>query len=1094
MNVNNSSRMSFRELFSLSFIFVLMIAITGMNLVFSNTFGETCGFLHPYIFEAQVSMIDPGGGLNWNSDLTNIPSNESDVRVLDTYLRVYGEDGQLLTQDDDAIDGDRSSGSKIENFGLVQSGTIIVEMSSYGDTGSGRYEIVVSESQVAENEILRLGSSTSGNIYAGEANRLSFPIEVEAAQSVFVQVSGFGEDQLELDTYLRLYDQDKNLVNENDDFAGLGSGLVISNTGDTMASYSLELATYNDASSGHYELSVQEYALTVSEGEEISLDETVSSNIAQFQRIRHRLSLDTVLNPLISFFGQNEFGYELDAILRVYDENDELLQTYDVYGSYAISDFVLEEAGVVYLEIATRQDSGIGSYELTVSSENEAGGGLANRDAEAVTLDSQTTGTIVAGERVFHSFSVSADQPFSIFLTGTDADGATLDTILYVYDENGETLDANDDYLASGSGSGLINLSIDHDSTLSIEVSTYGDALNGSYILDVQSFQLDLVNNEPVSIGDTPEGSITVGQRLRYPIRLEAGQPLSLFLQGINADGLQLDTYLRLYDANENLLDENDDLVTALFDAGLSSGLENFTVDEATDLIIEVGAYADKGIGDFTLYLVDSLESLPQGINEIYGPDIETVVNTSLPVGRGIAGQIELNQRQQYPVSVDPNQSVILRLAGETVFDGQSFPLYSRLTIYDGDGMIADEAYSYDGSDLILVYNNTKDSPSFITVEVGTIEDYYSGAYELQILENTEANFEQIFRVQLVEGGNILLEDSPYLKGEILTGTRVRHEMELQAEQIIAVNFGGLSRLDTIARIYNENNAQLAEASSSGRTQGTLRFSAPSEGKYYIEIGTPLDGEEGEYELLVLPVLQSGNLELGANPLNGDIKPNQRNQYTLHLEAGQTVDISVRQLVPEAAGLSLFSWSGYALSSDTNAAQQWVSCLEYYGYVVDSAFRVNEYGISRFVLGTKIDDLCNPLREACQLESTVKLTELGQILLYVILPGLAIILPVITVLILQNDRIWYWVVGLIVVASFVLTSSLLYVHLGTVSGISALQDFGSGIFGGTATGAAIAFMTKVLENFSERKARQQEEAQEAIRRTMEAPVPPEIKE
>src|SRR5690349_6766229 len=116
LNTNPNSRMSFREIFSLSVIFIIMIAITSMNLIFSNTFGETCGFLHPYIFEAQVSMIDPGGGLNWNSDLTTLPHDESDVRLLDTYLRVYDEEGKLLSADDDRIDGDRSSGSEIEHF------------------------------------------------------------------------------------------------------------------------------------------------------------------------------------------------------------------------------------------------------------------------------------------------------------------------------------------------------------------------------------------------------------------------------------------------------------------------------------------------------------------------------------------------------------------------------------------------------------------------------------------------------------------------------------------------------------------------------------------------------------------------------------------------------------------------------------------------------------------------------------------------------------------------------------------------------------------------------------------------------------------
>ena len=55
---------------------------------------------------------------------------------------------------------------------------------------------------------------------------------------------------------------------------------------------------------------------------------------------------------------------------------------------------------------------------------------------------------------------------------------------------------------------------------------------------------------------------------------------------------------------------------------------------------------------------------------------------------------------------------------------------------------------------------------------------------------------------------------------------------------------------------------------------------------------------------------------------------------------------------------------------------------------------------------------------------------------------------------------------LIFVAAHVLTSSLVYVHLATVSGIEALANFAYGILTGAATGSAIAFMGKVLENFN----------------------------
>jgi hypothetical protein len=113
------------------------------------------------------------------------------------------------------------------------------------------------------------------------------------------------------------------------------------------------------------------------------------------------------------------------------------------------------------------------------------------------------------------------------------------------------------------------------------------------------------------------------------------------------------------------------------------------------------------------------------------------------------------------------------------------------------------------------------------------------------------------------------------------------------------------------------------------------------------------------------------------------------------------------------------------------------------------------------------------------------LTPFGQFLFYVILPGFAILLPIITVFMLKGDWEALWFTSLILVALYLLTSALLYVHLGTVSGIVALSEFAYGIFGGTATGAAIAFMTKVLDNFSIDRSEDKDEQAKAILKLIE---------
>ncbi len=154
-------------------------------------------------------------------------------------------------------------------------------------------------------------------------------------------------------------------------------------------------------------------------------------------------------------------------------------------------------------------------------------------------------------------------------------------------------------------------------------------------------------------------------------------------------------------------------------------------------------------------------------------------------------------------------------------------------------------------------------------------------------------------------------------------------------------------------------------------------------------------------------------------------------------------------------------------------ANYWESCVQYWGYVTGDGFRINVYGIDYFAPGiervvnegTTTTTFFDEFGRQVELRSEVVLSGIGTLALYLFVPGLVVLLPIITVFLIRRESGIWWVVMLSLVAAYVLTSSLLYISLAEVSGIEALTDFGSGIFGAVTTGTAIAFMGKGLENF-----------------------------
>lgn len=152
------------------------------------------------------------------------------------------------------------------------------------------------------------------------------------------------------------------------------------------------------------------------------------------------------------------------------------------------------------------------------------------------------------------------------------------------------------------------------------------------------------------------------------------------------------------------------------------------------------------------------------------------------------------------------------------------------------------------------------------------------------------------------------------------------------------------------------------------------------------------------------------------------------------------------------------------------------SCLSTYGHVdpnQNNAFALDQDGYTEFAnwynvfYETDEESVVNnpPDADATEIVSVsaeVELNRLGKNWLYFLLPAYVILMPIITIALLRGSKsnLW-WYVMISLVAALAMTSALLYIEFADVTGIDTLAEFGTGIFGGTITGTALAFMSKI---------------------------------
>lgn len=881
-----------------------------------------------------------------------------------------------------------------------------------------------------------------------------------------------GEDD-ELDTHLRIYDEAGNLLRQNDDYLGLESSGIVDFRVSEAQTIIVEVATYEDAFGGRYKLELIDTPDNLSEiYPKLNMDLSHNAEIKADDRNRYILDVVAGEEISISVRGFDAQGFELDTYLRIYnDANQVIAENDDFDGIHAgITPFTVDEDSTVIIEVATYRDTGEGRYDIlvepyiseTITDEEQANDELTILAGASISLDELLINDIALGSRIRHTLNLQSGQMVDIFLSGD------LDTYLRIYDEAGELIAENDDY--GGFNSAIIRLGgFAEDTTLIIEAGTFDDFAEGQYQLLVEENNLQYIEAATLDIGTMVSGNITPDTRIRHHLDLTMGQMLTFSLTAQDEQGEALHSYLRLYNEFGQIISEsyNPEDFNAI--------ITHFEAYEDMTIIAEVSTYDDAGQGVYQLSV------------EEFQLDIAT--GEQIQIASSLNYQIETGQRSQHALSLEAGQSVIIALKGD---------LDTYLRIYDEMGELLAQNDDLQGVNAGLV-GFSVDEDSIVIVEVATFGDVAEGTYELSVDLFSWEVAQEILNLNISEGVALLIEKDiveETIFGEINEGQRIHHNLNLQREQWVNIFLYDKNLedevLDTYLRIYDQSGNLLAENDDfEDLNSAIIRVGGFSENTttIIVEVATYADSGVGAYELFVetnhLKINDVKSISVDETVI-GSIEPEQRFRYTLDLEADRSISFFLGyDDTPQEINLSEL----LGLNAD-----DWVSCLEYYGHVVESVYVINGEGLVRFVGASKLEVLCDFRAGECILSAQNNLTPLGQLFFFVILPGFAIILPIITVFMLKGNWEVLWFISLILVATYVLTSALLYVHLGTVSGITALSEFAYGMFGGTATGAAIAFMTKVMDNFSIDRSEDKDEQAKAILKIIEEKLSDSIEE
>ena len=522
----------------------------------------------------------------------------------DTTVALVSPNGERLAFNDDF---GAYNISRIGSFTLPASGTYTIAVAGYSSAETGSYTLTVTSvsstaTTTATTRTIGIGQSTQGQLRAGESHSWTFTND--SPRNVDIVVSA------NFDSTVTLLSSSGSQLGFNDDYNGVVSDSRLLNVRLASAgTYTIVVASFNDASSGNYTLNLVNTGSAVGQG---GADNT-SSTVAFGQTVNG--SISTGGNQRWTFTGQAGQSANV-TVTATYDSTVSLLDPrgveIDFNDDYQGSS---TESRLVNVPLTSN-----GTYTIVVASYNNGSGGtytlrLAQGSTSTTTTTSSSTttstgsGSISSGQTVNGNITTGGNQRWSF----TGQAGQTVNiTVTASYDStvtllgvNGSVLAFNDDYTSAGD-SRILNFALSGNGTYTIVVASYNNASGGSYTLNFTSSssaaatvtrtptpvptQGSSSTTRSLSIGQTVNGSVPSNGTERWTFTGQSGQRIDVVVTAT------FDSTVALLGVNGSQLAFNDDYSNAN-----DSRILNFSLSANGTYTVVVAGYNSSSFGTYTL-------------------------------------------------------------------------------------------------------------------------------------------------------------------------------------------------------------------------------------------------------------------------------------------------------------------------------------------------------------------------------------------------------------------------------------------------------------------------------------------------------------
>lgn len=452
-----------------------------------------------------------------------------------------------------------------------------------------------------------------------------------------------------------------------------------------------------------------------------------------------------------------------------------------------------------------------------------------------------------AGDVDWYRLRVEHGQRYSLALDGVaDDSGQSLDTMLGVYDADGNQLAFNDD--SGGTLNAALRFTPAQTGDVFVEARAFSDQATGRYRLSVSASAIpaDAVGNDSSTRARVTPGRAVSGQLEYegdvdwYRLNARADRRYHITLVGAEADGLG-DPVLRVLDRDGQELAANDDS-----GGSLNSALD-FMPASNGEVFVEARGYGDAYTGAYVLSV--EAERTP---TDNYSASAST--RGRINVGGAVSSELSFaGDRDWFRIRLEEGQSYRFTLVGDGA-NALGDPLI-RLFGADGEELAMDD----DGGGGLNAYLEfTAPRTGNYYVEARGYSDDATGGYALAALAGDIPNDASTNLSLSAEGD--------YREGVLSpAGDRDWYRIDLQEGQglRIALNSagGGDALSDPYLVLYGPDSAELARDDDGGEgLNAWLEHQATTSGPHYVEVRGFSDDAAGRYAISVT----AG--EIGASP------------------------------------------------------------------------------------------------------------------------------------------------------------------------------------------------------------------------------------